>query len=101
MSSLLIPNDQLVEADIPTGEDFDRYWMEFALSFPGYSVWGDGLGDIANSALDAWRRGERPDGTLSEVRGWLFFEQRRAHHTDDVSDYEYCAHLVGLIAEKV
>ena len=70
-------------------------WMEiaqFALTFDGYAVMGERLGEIANLAAERWRQtGQLPE-SLVELRAYLFFEQRRWRHlgttpTGDELDY--------------
>lgn len=52
---------------------------EFALSYDGYSYWSD-LGKLAGGSMRAWARQGSLPGTLDELRGCLFYEQRRWHH---------------------
>jgi hypothetical protein len=49
--------------------------------FNGYQIFGDELASIAASVAEAWSNtGSLPDD-IEKVKGALFFEFRRAHHT--------------------
>lgn len=52
-------------------------------SFNGYAVFGDGLSRIADSVAEKWHKsGVLPDD-VEQIKGALFFEFRRAHHSGD------------------
>lgn len=100
MRFLTIPNHELGPDDIPDlGTGFDEHWHELALSFNGYAHHGglSGCGDRANPALALWEKGGRPTGPLSELRSWLFFEQRRSNHLGDTHRFDYVEYLVESI----
>lgn len=81
MDFFLIPNDELLEADIPLSSAVEDHWEEFALTYPGYEVWGqEELGERCNDALRRWEAGRPPTGSMTELRAWLFYEQRRSRH---------------------
>ncbi len=52
---------------------------EFALSYDGYGYWDD-LPELASRVLQRWTRSRALPATLDELRGCLFYEQRRWHH---------------------
>ena len=50
-------------------------------SFNGYNVFGDELASVASSVAEGWsNKGELPED-IEKIKGALFFEFRRAHHT--------------------
>ena len=51
----------------------------FALSYDGYAYWDD-VTELATRAIRAWTRHRTLPTTVDEVRGCLFYEQRRWHH---------------------
>lgn len=60
----------------------DATWEDieaFALSYDGYAYWTD-VAELANRTLQRWTRDRLLPGTLDELRGCLFYEQRRWHH---------------------
>jgi hypothetical protein len=73
-----IPNEALQPTDVPPA---DAGWKEierFALTFNGYAEIGLRLGDLADEHA---RSGTVPTD-LGELRGCLFFEQRRWRRFD-------------------
>lgn len=72
----LISNEALRLSDLPPrGASWDDVQM-FALTFDGYSAFGNKLGELASSHRKA---GTVPED-LSELRGILFLEQRSWRH---------------------
>lgn len=71
-------------------------------SFNGYAVFGDHLAQIADSVAEKWRKsGVLPDD-VEQVKGALFFEFRRAHHSGDYpegNDLRYVRAL-GVAIDK-
>ncbi len=71
-------------AELPTvgvprrGSSWDAV-ADFALSYDGYGYWDD-LPELARRVLQHWTRSRSLPGTLDELRGCLFYEQRRWHH---------------------
>jgi hypothetical protein len=76
--------------------------IEFALSYNGYDRHGGnrGAAAIANLLLGTWRATGMADAELPTLRCALFFEQRRAHHTDQAPDPAYLAALLTAISER-
>ncbi|MDP3238095.1 MAG: hypothetical protein Q8S33_06000 [Myxococcales bacterium] len=71
-------------------------WAEietFAVTFNGYARIGPRLGDLAAHHL---RNGTIPS-TLEELRGCLFFEQRRWRHQMSRPDDRGLAHIRALL----
>ena len=57
------------------------------MSFDGYAVWGDArCRRMANAWNETWRATSSLPETMTELRGCLFFEQRRHNHMSP--DYE-------------
>lgn len=88
-----ISNRDLQLADIPPP---DAEWNEigrFALTFNGYEHWGsfEKCAEVANRRLD---------GSLTELRTCLFFEQRRWRHFGYEPDEETMAYIRGIV-EKI
>lgn len=92
-----IHNKRLQASKIPSAEsDWDAI-QRFALTFDGYKHWGgsEACAEVANS---------RRQGTLSELRTCLFYEQRRWRHLGhepDVDGLEYIRGLVDQIRRRV
>jgi hypothetical protein len=70
-----IPNSQLTLADIPSDGASAERLREFALSFNGYDYWGSDevYTKVAHAGLH---------GNLTEMRTWLFFQQRASRYSD-------------------
>ena len=50
-------------------------------TFNGYNVFGDELASVATSVAETWSNtGELPED-IEKIKGALFFEFRRTHHT--------------------
>jgi hypothetical protein len=74
-----IVNAELDITAVPQrGESWDAV-SDFALSYDGYAYWDD-LATLAGSVLQRWTRRRSLPDTLDELRGCLFYEQRRWHH---------------------
>jgi hypothetical protein len=78
-SACSVPNVELVAAEIPRRVDSWDAVSDFALSYDGYEYWDD-LPELARRVLQRWTRSRALPGTLDELRGCLFYEQRRWHH---------------------
>jgi hypothetical protein len=74
-----IPNAELDITDVPRpGESWEAV-SDFALSYDGYGYWDD-LATLAGRVLQHWTRRRALPDTLDELRGCLFYEQRRWNH---------------------
>ena len=74
-----IVNAELDTTAVPgRGESWDAV-SDFALSYDGYAYWDD-LATLAGAVLQRWTRRRSLPDTLDELRGCLFYEQRRWHH---------------------
>jgi hypothetical protein len=74
-----IPNAELDITAVPRrGESWDAV-SDFALSYDGYAYWED-LSTLAGRVLQRWTRRRSLPATLDELRGCLFYEQRRWNH---------------------
>ncbi|MBA3532372.1 MAG: hypothetical protein H0T73_10665 [Ardenticatenales bacterium] len=102
----LIPNTALAEPLLPPPyADWDTI-SEFALTVDGYRQWGTvaTLGEMAAQSEAMFREHAALSATLTELRGCLFFEQRRWRHYGEVPDREgmrYIHTLVEAIRHKV
>jgi hypothetical protein len=77
-----IPNAAVRTGNIPRrGATWDVVG-EFALSYDGYAYWDD-LIDLANNTMRFWTRDRSLPEGIDELRGCLFYEQRRWHHRGD------------------
>jgi hypothetical protein len=95
---LPISNADLDLSDLPRASADQEMLDRFAQSFNGYEIWGNArVRRMANVWNEAWRgTGGLPE-TLTEVRGCLFFEQRRHNHmSPDYAEgqFEYEAALL-------
>jgi hypothetical protein len=94
------------EIDAALVPDQDAPWeavQEFALSYDGYGYWTD-VAELARRAFERWTRGGTLPSTLDELRGCLFFEQRRSHHSGREPQGRraaYVSALLGAIAGQV
>ena len=50
-------------------------------SFNGYNVFGDQLASVASSVEEGWLNSGRLPADIEAIKGALFFEFRRTHHT--------------------
>lgn len=87
-------NDALTQADVPGPDARWRAIETFALTFDGYKAFGNTLGPLAQRHLEAQTVPE----TLDELRGCLFFEQRRWRHVQAVPDAKAMRHIHALLA---
>jgi hypothetical protein len=88
-----IANKELIEGDLP--KPYAR-WQDvanFALTFNGYKHWGsfEKCAEVAN---------KHSEGTLTDLRTCLFFEERRWHHYGDEPDEEVMKYIHNVI-EKI
>jgi hypothetical protein len=78
-SGCSVPNAELASTEIPRRADSWDAVSDFALSYDGYEYWDD-LPELARRVLQRWTRSRALPGELDELRGCLFYEQRRWHH---------------------
>jgi hypothetical protein len=57
-------------------------------SFNGYAVFGEELASIATSVAEDWSNTGRLPEDIEKIKGALFFEWRRAHHTGQYPEGE-------------
>lgn len=74
-----IPNAELRVSEVPGRGDSWEAVSDFALSYDGHGYWAD-LPTLAGRVLQGWTRRRCLPDTLDELRGCLFYEQRRWHH---------------------
>ena len=88
-----LSNELLLHAQIPTPRATWTQITNFALTFDGYQELGqERLARIANEALD----GKLPTD-LAQLRGVLFFEQRRWRHYGEAPDRKAMRHIRAII----
>jgi hypothetical protein len=100
-----IENIALRLSDIPTISDGYLAISKFALTFNGY-VWDTNIGENANEIAERYLNDNTVlcSCTLSELRGYLFYEQRRHHHYGEepgVNDLLYIHALLVEIYDRV
>ena len=74
-----VPNGRLDVEGVPRRGDPWETVSSFCLSYDGYAYWDD-VSELAARCLRRWTRDRAVPATIDEVRGCLFFEQRRWHH---------------------
>ncbi|HXX89814.1 MAG TPA: hypothetical protein VEI83_06305 [Acidimicrobiales bacterium] len=88
---------------VPERSDAWEHLNEFALTYDGYAYW-ENLPELAQRALSRWTRDGSLPETLDELRGCLFYEQRRWHHFGDVPtgrSHDYVWALADAIRSQV
>ena len=88
-----ISNEALELANLPPANAGWKEIERFALTLNGYEAIGQRLGDLADGHA---RAGTRPED-LTELRGCLFFEQRRWRQFDEPPQGKPMEHIVGLL----
>ena len=101
-----IPNNQLIEGDIPSQRAVWKNIEPFAFTFNGYDQWGSfkKCREIALLGITAYRNNQGLDQSLTDLRTCLFFEARRWKHfkkkpTQQGMDYIHA--LLGAIRLRV
>jgi hypothetical protein len=74
-----VPNAQLRVHGIPDHSDSWDGISSFCLSYDGYAYWDD-VSELATRSIRDWTRHRTLPPSVDEVRGCLFYEQRRWHH---------------------
>lgn len=74
-----LSNMALTTAVIPGRSDAWDVVSDFSLSYDGYAYWDD-LPELANRSVQRWTRDRALPASVDEIRGCLFYEQRRWHH---------------------
>ena len=98
-----IPNGRLTAAQVPGRGAWWELIEEFALTYDGYAYWSD-VAELGNRAMQRWTRDQVLSSSLHELRGCLFYEQRRWHHFGDEPSgrgAEYVWALLDAIRTKV
>jgi hypothetical protein len=94
-----VANASLLREMVPSAGAPWEAVEEFALSYDGYAYWSD-VAELASRALRRWTRdGTLPTG-LDELRGCLFYEQRRWHHFG-YEPYGRAAEYAGALLEAI
>ena len=88
-----IPNEALEPTHVPPSDGPWKDIERFALTFNGYEAIGQRLGDLANEHAQL---GTVPVD-LSELRGCLFFEQRRWRQFDEPPQGKPIEHIGRLL----
>jgi hypothetical protein len=74
-----VANGALTASGIPHRGDSWEAVSTFALSYDGYAYWDD-VAALATRAMRRWIRDRTVPTSIDEVRGCLFYEQRRWQH---------------------
>ena len=101
--ALALSNAELDSGLVPGADASWDVVQEFALSYDGYGYWTD-VAELAKEAFERWAREGHLPATLDELRGCLFYEQRRSHHSGrepQGRQAAYVAALLGAIATSV
>jgi hypothetical protein len=98
--NIYIENTGLKLFNIPAIEADYRTIAEFALTFEGYKYFPD-LASYANKIVDEYHQDEKIVGSLSltELRGCLFYEQRRYRHFGEDPDGNDLCYIHALLIE--
>jgi hypothetical protein len=78
-AGVAVPNGALTASGIPHRGDSWETVSTFALSYDGYAYWDD-VAALATRSLRRWIRDRTVPASIDEVRGCLFYEQRRWQH---------------------
>ncbi len=102
----ILDADLTVERVPAPGAPFWKEVAEFALTFDGYQYRGSSLGGWANAQVRRFHEAGRLDDdlSLSDLRGLLFFEQRRYRHTEGTPtgpSARYVDELLAAIRSRV
>jgi hypothetical protein len=101
----IIWNDELRCEDLPSRDDSQMTWIEFALTLDGYKEKGgsEKCAAFAREVHLRWTSDARLPRDLSDLRSALFFEQRRwrwsAEQPFTESEWRYWHALVDAIRE--
>lgn len=68
--------------------------------FDGYKVFGDDLASVAESVHEHWRKTGDLPREMDQIKGALFFEWRRSHHTGQYPEGEDLRYI-QLLAQEI
>jgi hypothetical protein len=68
--------------------------------FDGYKVFGDDLASVAESVFEHWRKTGDLPRDIEQIKGALFFEWRRTHHTGQYPQNEDLRYI-QLLAQEI
>jgi hypothetical protein len=101
-----VSDQALTQKDLPSAGADEDVLQAFALTTNGYERMGSfhRCAELANAALASWRAtGKLPD-SLGDLRGCLFFEQRRWRHFGygfDEETLRYARELVEAMRSRL
>lgn len=101
-----IPNNQLIDSDIPSQRAVWKKIEPFAFTFNGYDHWGSfkKCREVAQLGVSIYRNNQPLDQSLSDLRTCLFFEARRWKHFEkkpSKNGMEYIHALLAAIRLRV
>lgn len=99
--AIAVPNSALRPEAVPPPDAPWEAVEEFALSYDGYAYWSD-VAELDRRALQRWTREGHLSRDLDQLRGCLFYEERRWHHfgrEPQGRGRAFIAALLGAIAE--
>jgi hypothetical protein len=68
--------------------------------FDGYKVFGDDLASVAESVFENWRKTGDLPRDIDQIKGALFFEWRKSHHTGQYPEGEELRYI-QLLAHEI
>ncbi len=101
----ITPSDELRRHHLPSRDDSQMAWIEFALKFDGYAEMGgsEECATFANSVRARWQSSGSLPSKLGDLRTAVFFEQRRWRWGDEApfteDEWRYWHALVNAIRE--
>ncbi len=76
------PNSKVVSMPTETPSEEVLKLFRRVATFNGYKVFGEGLAEMAQSVFENWDKNQDLPRDLDQIKGALFFEARKSHHTD-------------------
>ncbi|HLX88115.1 MAG TPA: hypothetical protein VKR22_06630 [Acidimicrobiales bacterium] len=103
LASVAVPNDGLRPDMVPRRDSPWEVVQAFALTYDGHAYWDD-VAELAGRGWRDWARTGAVYGRIDQLRGSLFYEQRRWHHFGEAPSEraaQYVWALLDAIREHV
>lgn len=103
LSPNAVPNAMLRSAMVPAPDAPWEDLEEFALTYDGYSYWSD-VAELDRRTMQRWTRERHLPADLDELRGCLFYEERRWHgfgREPHGRARDFIGALLGAIVEAI
>jgi len=100
-----LSNEQLRPEDLPSRDDPQMAWVEFALTFDGYKAKGsfEECASFGERTKAEWEASGKLPTNLTDLRSALFMEQRSWRHGPEEpftdQEWRYWSALVGAVRE--